>query len=367
MAGTGLYTVKKTPTKLDRTQDGAAVGQVITLTTGGLGTADAYKGGYVENVTETETRAIVSHTDDTITLEGSLTNWTDGDDLDVYDAWDVIQDALDQLFVDQSTSAFDEIQYVRVLAGTWDENLIPAAGLNPREADGYTLIIEGDPDDDRANILIQPTSGANAFLIDCDLAVIRHMTIDGGSVTADAVRATSGCAQLQVLDCHISDAVSSFYAARATNDMMLLDCAVDTSGDGVRAAEVEGALEMERCVVTRISGTQLGEGAYHELGGQILACVFDNFNIAIRDQRSAKGSERAEQDDVRQLRLRRGRLRPSGLGVAGRVRRGLVRVDDDVQEQHLAVERGLHLRRDRHAYVRRVRRDGPRRRGREHR
>ena len=30
--GTGLYCVKVTPTKLDRTQSGAPVGQVITLT-----------------------------------------------------------------------------------------------------------------------------------------------------------------------------------------------------------------------------------------------------------------------------------------------------------------------------------------------
>jgi hypothetical protein len=289
VAGTGLYAVKAVPTKFDRTQDGAPVGQVITLTTGGLGTADAFKGGYVENVTRAEERAIVSHTDDTVTLEGSLAAWADTDDLDVYDSWDVIQDALDQLFVDQSTSAFDAIQYVRVFAGTYDENVTPNAGLNPRESDGETLVIEGDPSDDRANIIVQPTAGANAFLVDCDMAVLRHMTIDGGSASADAVRATSGCVQLQVVDCHISDAASGAFAARASNDMLVQDCVVDTSGGGLRAAETAGALKAERCIITRITGARLDEGVYHEYGGQILSCVIDNFAIGVRDQRSARG------------------------------------------------------------------------------
>jgi hypothetical protein len=295
VAGTGLYSVKAAPTKLDRTQDGAPVGQVINMTTGGLGTAGAYAGGYIENVTRAEERAIVSHVDDAATLEGNLVNWLDTDDLDVYDAWDVIQDALDQLWTDQSTASFDEIQYVRVFAGTYDENVTPNAGLNPRESDGWTLIIEGDPSDDLANIIVQPTSGANAFLVDCDMAVIRHMTIDGGSASADAVRATSGCVQLQVVDCHISDAAAGAFAARATNDMLVQDCVIDTSGGGLRAAELAGALKAERCIITRITGSRLDEGVYHEYGGQILACVIDNFAIGIRDQRSARGVQEVVQ------------------------------------------------------------------------
>ncbi len=205
--GTGNYFTKASPTKNDDTQSGAPSGQVITLVTGGLGTDDAFIGGYVTNVTRSETRAIVSHTDDTVTLEGSLASWADTDDLDIYDAWSTIQGALDQLWTDQGSATFTASQYVRVFAGTYDETVTPNASFDPDEANGFALVLEGDSTDSRANIDINPTSGSPSYGIywDCDSGIIRHLTVDGSSVSVMAIRAHTGCtAAFHVRDCEIS-------------------------------------------------------------------------------------------------------------------------------------------------------------------
>jgi hypothetical protein len=137
--GTGLYAVKAVPTHNDDTQSGAPAGQVITLAVGGLGVLDAFKGGYVVNATDAETRAIVSHTDDTITLEGDLTNWTNTDDLDIYDAWTTVQGAFDQLFTDQGVTDFTSTQEVRLYDGTYTED-VDVASMDPTDACKLRLV-----------------------------------------------------------------------------------------------------------------------------------------------------------------------------------------------------------------------------------
>lgn len=84
-----------TPTKSD-VQSGAPAGQVVTLVTGGLGTDDAYVGGFAVNVTRDEVRAIASHTDGTATLTGSLASWLDTDVLFFYGN-PVVGDILDAI------------------------------------------------------------------------------------------------------------------------------------------------------------------------------------------------------------------------------------------------------------------------------
>lgn len=146
--GTGLYCTKVIPTKNDDTQSGAPAGQVITLTTAGLGTADAFKGGYVINVTKTETISIVSHTDDTITLTtgADLINWTDGDDLDIYDAWNTITGSHDQLNVDQGVATFTEPQIIRVFEGDYDEQILiySTYDFKPTFGNYFKLEVGGD-------------------------------------------------------------------------------------------------------------------------------------------------------------------------------------------------------------------------------
>jgi hypothetical protein len=122
--GTGLYRVKPSPTHNDDTQSGAPSGQVITLTTGGLGTADFWKGGYIVNATRTETRSIVSHTDTTVTLEGALTNWVNTDDLDIYDSWNTVSGAVSQLYTDQGATDTSSSQTIELFNSTYNESVI---------------------------------------------------------------------------------------------------------------------------------------------------------------------------------------------------------------------------------------------------
>lgn len=158
MAGTGLYAAKVTPTHNDDTQSGAPAGQVITLVTGGLGVANAWAGGYVVNATRAETRSIVSHTDDTVTLEGSLANWLDTDDLDIYDAWDTVQAAHDQLYTDQAGVAFTAEQTLRIYAGTFIENVTIQSALAPQP--GYRAIIEANSGD---TVVVRNTGASDTF------------------------------------------------------------------------------------------------------------------------------------------------------------------------------------------------------------
>ena len=90
------YCIGATVPTLSDVQSGAPAGQVVTLVTGGLGTDDAYVDGFAVNVTRDEVRAIVSHTDGTATLSGSLASWLDTDTLFFYGN-PVVGDILDAI------------------------------------------------------------------------------------------------------------------------------------------------------------------------------------------------------------------------------------------------------------------------------
>jgi hypothetical protein len=207
--GAGLYAVKATPAKSDDTQSGAPAGQTITLVTGGLGSASAYVGGYVTNATRAETRAIVSHTDGTVTLEGDLAAWLDTDDLDIYDAWSTIQGAVDQLFTDQGTTTFTASQYIRIFAGTYDENIVIPSGMALNNSAGFLFYLEGDPADDRANIVIAPSGGTDALdgRAGPSYAVLRHLTIDGSHSSYD-VNTYNGGRFWTMKDCYCAGSVN---------------------------------------------------------------------------------------------------------------------------------------------------------------
>ena len=191
--GTGLYSVKKTPTLHNDTQSGAPAAQVITLTTGGL-TLGAFTGGYILNTTRSELRSIVSHNAGDATLEGSLTNWQAGDTLEVYDAWSTIQAAYDQLFTDQGATLFTAPQYVRIHAGTYVENPLLDPSLNDNIAEEYWVIVEGDSSVARSAIVIAPGSGNG--LEGQGAVVYRHLTVN------DIVR---GDQIIEVDDCAFTD------------------------------------------------------------------------------------------------------------------------------------------------------------------
>jgi len=134
--------------------------QVVALTTGGLGTSDAFKGGYVTNATRSETRAIIRHIDGSVTLEGDLSSWADTDDLDIYDAWSTIQGELDQLEIDQGTGvAFTATQTMRIYAGTYTENIsLSDATFATRE--DYRLVFEANSGD---TPIVQNSGASNTW------------------------------------------------------------------------------------------------------------------------------------------------------------------------------------------------------------
>jgi hypothetical protein len=277
MAGTGYYAVKETPAQNDDTQSGAPVGQVITLVTGGLGGAGAWKGGYITNVTQTETRAIVSHTDGTVTLEGDLANWVDTDDLDIFDAWGSIQGALDQLWTDQDVATFTASQYIRVFAGTYDENVVPNAALDPNEANGFLLIIEGDPTDSRANIRLEPTTGKGIY-VNCDYALIRHMHVhtQESSASAHGIQSDTGAAALRVEDCEVQTTTSAQCVSGRQGVQILDSVLASATGIGAYVNFSYGSF------VKRCSITTAGQGMYFGRGGlTVESVVFSGCAIGI--------------------------------------------------------------------------------------
>jgi hypothetical protein len=295
--GTGLYAVKTAPTKNDDTQSGAPAGQVITLTTGGLGTASAFAGGYVENVTRAEIRAIVSHADSTVTLEGNLAAWLGGDDLDVYDSWAALQTAADQLWTDQGAAQFTAAQEFRVYAGTYTEDVLLNAGFVPVNT---------------ARLLIRANTGDAPKFINTALA---SHTLDTNGVECvtiedlefESVIAAKYAIQAQGVSnvfrrCTITGAAGSyalFQGAGARAD----DCVVTASGNDYAVRWPSG--DFERCsfhggrlwtrnswsaafVACAFDGAQVfinGLPASPSPRGKIpfLNCVFYNRDIAIND------------------------------------------------------------------------------------
>jgi len=278
--GTGLYSVKETPTHNDDTQSGAVAGQVVTLTTGGLGTSDAFKGGYVTNATRSETRAIVNHTNDTVTLEGDLSAWADTDDLDIYDAWSTIQGALDQLWTDQGATKFTAMQYVRIFAGTYAESdITPNSSLDPDPRYGYTLCIEGDPDDERANIVVATTSGTYQWDCRMNSCILRHMTWTSSGISNYMFMAHYSSTQLvMLLDLDITTTKASY----VYRTLVVEDCVwtVTVSGQNVVSylGNGGGGLFAARSTFRNTSGSASGS-AFGAVACDVCfeACSFSNW------------------------------------------------------------------------------------------
>ena len=149
--GTGLYAVKVTPTNESEVQSGAVAGQVVTIV-GTVAASPAFTGGYITNSTQAETRAIVSHTTNTATLEGDITAWGDGDTLEWYDSWSTVDAAADQVYTDQGATEYTSTQIVELYDGTYTE-AVAWTTMNPvqqhplvfRAAAGQTsVIVDGD-------------------------------------------------------------------------------------------------------------------------------------------------------------------------------------------------------------------------------
>ncbi len=267
--GTTMYWVKETPTLHNDTQSGAPAGQVITLTTGGLG-ANAFVGGYISNTTRGEIRSIVSHNAGDATLEGSLTNWLAGDTLEVYDSWSTIQAALDQLFTDQGSTTFTASQYSRIFAGTFDENVVPNANLNTG-VNGFPLIIEGDSATARASIHLAPTTGTPLAVANDFEIMVRHLKVTRADSGA-AMTFTAVVDVLDVKDCDVSS-TSVCISHNASRPTRISNCKLAFTSNGGVAVTSANSLEVRECEFIG-SGT-VNAWAFSSMGGlTVEACTF---------------------------------------------------------------------------------------------
>ncbi len=95
--------------------------------------------------------------------------------------YSTIQSALDQLWTDQGAASFTASQYIRVFASTYAENVVPNISLLPDLDDGYALVIEGDPADNRGNIVVDPAASW-ALSIQCNgKVIVRHIKLGGAT------------------------------------------------------------------------------------------------------------------------------------------------------------------------------------------
>lgn len=256
-SGTGLYAGKVSPNHNDDTQSGAPSGQVITLTTGGLGST-GWEGGYITNATRSETRAIVSHTDGTVTLEGSLSSWVNGDDLDIYDAWDTLQGAADQLFTDQGATQYGAAQEIRAYDGTFTEELDPDTTMLPGPlfqlriwaAAGASPVIDGE--------------GTRAYGIYARSPWLNIDGIDVTDVTGHAINnfayTGSSYASWSVFNCSFTEWGSASGAIWYAG--LVEDCEADGTAGGLYGI-IAGVVR--RCDIHNISGGAVTTGIplYH--------------------------------------------------------------------------------------------------------
>lgn len=161
--------------------------------------------------------------------------------------YSTIQSALDQLWTDQGAAIFTASQYIRVYAGIYDETVLPNTGLVPDAVNGFLLVVEGDPADDRANIKLHPGSGYG-FNVGCKQIRVRHMWIDTVG-TAYCVYSTTACHTAEVLDCKLT-AVISTAAIRCAFGARVEDCEITLSGNGKAIFSAYAGFIVKSCKIT---------------------------------------------------------------------------------------------------------------------
>jgi len=279
--GTGYYGARNSPSHRDDTQSGAAVDHAdgtftITLTVGNLPGGNAYREGYVTNATETETAAIISHTDTTITLEANagvtIANWDDLDDLDIYNAWSSGQGMFDAVHTDQGGADFATEQRCQFYDGTYTEDIVLNAALRPTLE--RRLVIQAAAGEDAVTLTNSGLAADTLNLNTVDCCYVEGMTINSTIVDLYGVAAGGGYA-------HEYDniAITGSNNARGFSGgihLYMHDCSYTGTRWGL-FAEGRGA-EVERSTFT---GGSVGIYAQNGRYPIVRACVFDGMGTAI--------------------------------------------------------------------------------------
>lgn len=240
-----------------------------------------FSGGYVTNVTRAETRAIISHTSNTVTLEGSLASWADTDDLDIFDAWSTIQAAADQLWTDQGASTFTANQYIRIFAGTYDEVVAPNSGL-VASFGTIALIIEGDPTDDRDNIVIAPSSGTALTITGTDYVHVRHLKIAPPNTESFGLRFSTGAQECWASDVHVVGTILNplVFTFKGEADNCLIS--TDRDNAGTEALQFLSGGTARNCTIRETAGNNRGEGIECNIGQvKIIGTTIAGFAVGV--------------------------------------------------------------------------------------
>jgi hypothetical protein len=204
--------------------------------------------------------------------------------------YSTIQSALDQLWTDQGSAAFTATQIIRVFASTYDENVTPNASLNPDEQGGFQLVIEGDPADDRDNIIIQPTSGNDSLYVNCDSAVIRHLTFTS-AVAIYGPRSYTGNTWLEVTDCVVALTTAANSAGiNPRGRAYIADCDVSIQSQGSAAMGIysyAATILVRRCKVTGNGGS--ASGITGRMGHVVESCIVSGFMTGFGDYQTSPG------------------------------------------------------------------------------
>lgn len=188
-----------------------------------------------------------------------------------------IQGALDQLWTDQGASEFTASQIILIFADTYDENVTPNAGLNTADSEGFTLVLKGDPNDVRANIILAPSSGSHAIYVNCDDCLIQHLTIDGSNVSDHVIENAAACRGMEIDDVDITATPANKYGIAANLGIHVHDTTITTAeGNGIQVSTAVRRCIVERCTFTR-TGSLGGRGllTYYRL--TVAECRFDGF------------------------------------------------------------------------------------------
>lgn len=196
--------------------------------------------------------------------------------------YSTIQSAFDQLWTDQGSALFTASQCIRVFAGTYTEDVVPNAGLNPDEEGGYTLILEGDPDDSRENIVLERAAAGYTVSVSCDEIVIRHLKFDTTDPTA-GIGLWPGIYHAEIHDCVFTPTNSGIRVGTSVGALRVTDCDFTIAADHRAGISYGNNLYVARCSFTRTAGGNDMYGVHPDNYGvcRVESCTFRNFPSGI--------------------------------------------------------------------------------------
>lgn len=147
----------------------------ITLQTGGLTDGD-HDGEFLNFTVADNDYQIIRSGVDSVLVTADATGEGGAGTALTFAPHVTVQSGGDQLWVDQGATTFTSTQRLRIFGGTYVENVVFNSSLTGNLNTCKGLIIEGDPNDNRDNIVISPGSGISMDIYTAHPRV-RHLKV----------------------------------------------------------------------------------------------------------------------------------------------------------------------------------------------